>query len=536
MGREYFAVVAVAWAVLQANAGAGRSMTLRPMMRMTEGGGDHTAGSSLSGAAPSNYANANFRSSNAESEDRAAAGSRLRKSVMSEGGRSSQAGSSHRVSSGGLAAGRRVSAVGGVHRRSALGAVMEAHAADNNAVDPHEQVRMHGRGEPGSGSSTECGSSNGWRRQECVAGSAFVGACSKSCSSAGTFCTLAQFICCSSFLTAVHIVHGPSLSVLQLPLDDVVLSHLTQLDLFVENLRQQLTNQAASVKAAKAEAAAVAAAVAAGHSPYSARRSRHVTPRSQYIQQQQQQLAAAQAEVGEDVGGQVGLHGVVWSVRLCCTVLCQAVLCLGPWAYKAPSLSWSDVCALRNDYGVVFLMLLLPPPLLVLLLVCLMLQASQQKSGGRNWQAARGLVMLNIQNWQKQRARSSHMQVTPMRAPTWEDVIMMVSGGAAGTSAAMLGLLLAAVNLLLVEMSQQCQFEGNIYCWRPNNSNVVLYCDATNHQHGWKLSAAHHKILMRLSCQQNRAAMLVLLPLHCCPLVLMLVYCCPADVLHCAVG
>jgi hypothetical protein len=48
------------------------------------------------------------------------------------------------------------------------------------------------------------------------------------------------------------------------------------------------------------------------------------------------------------------------------------------------------------------------------------------QQGSRNWSAARGLVMMNIQNWQKQRVRTSRMQNTPMKAPTWEDVILLV--------------------------------------------------------------------------------------------------------------
>jgi hypothetical protein len=91
---------------------------------------------------------------------------------------------------------------------------------------------------------------------------------------------------------------------LQLPLDDVVLSHLSQLDLFVESLKQQLAHQSAAAKAAKAEAAAAAAAVAAGCARGSDRRSRHVTPRSHYIQQQQQQ-AASQGSGVEGGEGQV---------------------------------------------------------------------------------------------------------------------------------------------------------------------------------------------------------------------------------------
>ena len=91
---------------------------------------------------------------------------------------------------------------------------------------------------------------------------------------------------------------------LQLPLDDLVLSHLAQLDLFVESLRQQLANQAAAAKAARAEAAAAAAAAAAGHHHHqlnSGRKSRHMTPRSNYLQQAnagQADAAAAAAQVG----------------------------------------------------------------------------------------------------------------------------------------------------------------------------------------------------------------------------------------------
>lgn len=57
--------------------------------------------------------------------------------------------------------------------------------------------------------------------------------------------------------------------------------------------------------------------------------------------------------------------------------------------------------------------------------VCL--QAVQKpRSAARQWGAARGLVMLNIANWQKQRVRSSRMQAAPAKAPTWEDVILLV--------------------------------------------------------------------------------------------------------------
>jgi hypothetical protein len=84
-----------------------------------------------------------------------------------------------------------------------------------------------------------------------------------------------------------------------------VLSHLSQLDLFVESLKQQLAHQSAAAKAAKAEAAAAAAAVAAGCARCRDRRSRHVTPRSHYIQQQQQQQAASQGSGVEGGEGQV---------------------------------------------------------------------------------------------------------------------------------------------------------------------------------------------------------------------------------------
>jgi len=93
---------------------------------------------------------------------------------------------------------------------------------------------------------------------------------------------------------------------LQLPLDDVVLSHSAQLDLFVQNLRQQLADQAAAAKVAKAEAAAAAAAAAAGHRRTSGRRSRsrHTTPRNHY-----QQPAMGQADAAGDMSAQVGPPG-----------------------------------------------------------------------------------------------------------------------------------------------------------------------------------------------------------------------------------
>jgi hypothetical protein len=90
---------------------------------------------------------------------------------------------------------------------------------------------------------------------------------------------------------------------LQLPLDDVVLSHLTQLDLYVESLRQQLASQAAAAKAAKAAAAEALANAAAGNRRMDARsRSRHTTPRSHYMQQ-----VAAQEDAPEGAGAQVCL-------------------------------------------------------------------------------------------------------------------------------------------------------------------------------------------------------------------------------------
>jgi hypothetical protein len=50
-----------------------------------------------------------------------------------------------------------------------------------------------------------------------------------------------------------------------------------------------------------------------------------------------------------------------------------------------------------------------------------------QPAGSSRWGSARGLVMLNIQNWQQQRVRSARMQGAAMKPPTWEDVIMLVS-------------------------------------------------------------------------------------------------------------
>jgi hypothetical protein len=117
-------------------------------MRLTEGG-DHTAGSSLSGAAggtpPEGAKRPGFRSSNADSnsifrgsntnsEDRVALRSRLRKSCAGDGSRNNDTGGG----AAGPAAGRRGSAVGSVRRKSALGAVMEA--AGEGAVDSQEQV------------------------------------------------------------------------------------------------------------------------------------------------------------------------------------------------------------------------------------------------------------------------------------------------------------------------------------------------------------------------------------------------------------
>jgi hypothetical protein len=123
---------------------------------------------------------------------------------------------------------------------------------------------------------------------------------------------------------------------LQLPLDDVVLSHLTQLDMFVESLKQQLADQSAAAKAAKAEAAAAAAAVAAGHVRGSDRRSRHLTPRSQYIQQQQQQQAAAQGLGAEGGEGQVSSHAVI---RRHLSRLCACTLLVG-WRAAPPRWVW----------------------------------------------------------------------------------------------------------------------------------------------------------------------------------------------------
>jgi hypothetical protein len=125
---------------MQASTGSGRSLPLRP--RLAEGGGDHTASSSLSGADPAaapahDNGGPSLRASSAADDSPAAGASRMRKSVLSAGGRGSQAG----VQS----AGRMVSLVGGVggpvRRRSALGAALEAHAgSDNLSVDPKEQV------------------------------------------------------------------------------------------------------------------------------------------------------------------------------------------------------------------------------------------------------------------------------------------------------------------------------------------------------------------------------------------------------------
>jgi hypothetical protein len=111
-----------------------QSLPLRPpLMRLTEGGG-HTAASSLCGSSNAD-SNSNLRGSNAETtEDRTAIGSRFRRSCASDGSRGSHTGGG----GPGPAAGRRVSAVGGMRRRSALGAVMEA--VGDRAVDSQEQV------------------------------------------------------------------------------------------------------------------------------------------------------------------------------------------------------------------------------------------------------------------------------------------------------------------------------------------------------------------------------------------------------------
>lgn len=57
-------------------------------------------------------------------------------------------------------------------------------------------------------------------------------------------------------------------------MNEVVLSHVAELDLFVEALRQQLREEAAAAKAAKADAAAAACAASAFAGKTSARRSR----------------------------------------------------------------------------------------------------------------------------------------------------------------------------------------------------------------------------------------------------------------------
>lgn len=70
-------------------------------------------------------------------------------------------------------------------------------------------------------------------------------------------------------------------------------------------------------------------------------------------------------------------------------------------------------------------------PALLPLLLLLLLSSSQrvQRSCSRHWGQTRGMVMLNIQNWSKQRMRSSRMQNTPTKPPTWEDVLLLVGVG-----------------------------------------------------------------------------------------------------------
>lgn len=134
-------------------------MQLRPLMRLTEGGGERTASSSMSGASaatpadPSIRPQHNQRASTNTDEGRATAagsggGSRFKRSQLADGGSAAAAGGSgagrasqigsHMLGPGG--AGGVGSGLRPV-RRSVLGAVLEAHAAaGQHAVDQHEQV------------------------------------------------------------------------------------------------------------------------------------------------------------------------------------------------------------------------------------------------------------------------------------------------------------------------------------------------------------------------------------------------------------
>ena len=93
-------------------------------------------------------------------------------------------------------------------------------------------------------------------------------------------------------------------------------------------------------------------------------------------------------------------------------------LCSCPRVCSAPALATAVV-------NMVLPPVLLTQSVLLVLLLVPLLQAVQPSSS-RHWGQARGMVMLNIQNWNKQRVRSSRMQNMPMKPPTWEDVLLLV--------------------------------------------------------------------------------------------------------------
>lgn len=325
-----------AW--IQANtAPTHRALPLRPLLRCggSPDGSSRTSDSSLIG---DSLATPPEGGSSYAGEERAGGrlGARARGHGLGAGGK--------RASCMGGAGGSRL---GGPGRRSALGAVLEAHAADEHVVDPQEQVGMswcvcvfcyifffqpsciqpdlqvfqhvafrapvvgpdhqlagHGLGgcqlraalPHHSGQVAVCRSQQGFL---------FTAAPYLAYQSSGNSITKHHAVECSSASNGITTTTNDSCTALalQLPLDDVVLSHSAQLDLFVQNLRRQLTDQAAAAKVAKAEAAAAAAAAAAGNRRTSGRRSRsrHTTPRSHY---QQPGMDAA-----GDTSVQVGLHG-----------------------------------------------------------------------------------------------------------------------------------------------------------------------------------------------------------------------------------
>lgn len=220
---------------------------------------------------------------------------------------------------------------------------------------------------------------------------------------------------------------------LQLPLDDLVLSHMTQLDLFVENMRQQLAQQAAAARSGKAEAAvaaaAAAAAAASGHTYRKASAHRqagasyHQTPRSHQFQRQQQ-AGAAEAGGGKQVRSR-GTHthtglssrSKIWAVNLQnCLWVCEVARLRPQRIHPTPPPVANSAAS--------------PPPAYYYMQVVGVGAGAAEPGGGatqQRWGAARGFVMLNIQNWQQQRVRSARMRVeAPIRAPTWEDVILLV--------------------------------------------------------------------------------------------------------------